>query len=74
MANIEINDMNENEKEKEKEEVTLTEEEIQHVKGGPAFLKLGDIKGEARVFPKVEATVFPKVESNVFTRDNNLLR
>ncbi len=38
MASINVNDI--------KEEVTISDEEMAHVKGGPAYLKLGDIKGE----------------------------
>ncbi len=39
MARIEITDL--------KEDIAITEEELKHVKGGPAYMKLGDIKGEA---------------------------
>ena len=39
MASININELN--------EEMTISEEEMTQVKGGPAFLKLGDIKGES---------------------------
>jgi len=38
MENIKVNDMN--------EETVISAEEMEHVKGGPAYLKLGDIKGE----------------------------
>jgi len=38
MARIEISDLN--------EDVAITEDELKHVKGGPAYMKLGDIKGE----------------------------
>ncbi len=38
MARIEITDL--------KEDIAITEEELKHVKGGPAYMKLGDIKGE----------------------------
>ncbi len=39
MAKIEITDL--------KEDIAITEDELKHVKGGPAYMKLGDIKGEA---------------------------
>lgn len=38
MAKIEITDL--------KEDIAITEDELKHVKGGPAYMKLGDIKGE----------------------------
>ncbi len=38
MARIEITDL--------KEDIAITEDELKHVKGGPAYMKLGDIKGE----------------------------
>ncbi len=38
MASINVNDIN--------EEMTLSDEEMVHVKGGPAYIKFGDIKGE----------------------------
>jgi len=41
---VELNNLN--------EEVTLSEDEMTHVKGGPAYLKLGDIKGESFVGEK----------------------
>ena len=39
MSNIEINDLTESK--------TVDAQEAADVKGGPAFMKLGDIKGEA---------------------------
>lgn len=38
MARIEITDL--------KEDIAITEDELKHVKGGPAYMKLGDIKGD----------------------------
>ena len=38
MARIEISDL--------RDDITITEDELKHVKGGPAYMKLGDIKGE----------------------------
>lgn len=38
MARIEITDL--------QEDIAITEDELKHVKGGPAYMKLGDIKGE----------------------------
>ena len=39
MAKLNINDLG---------EMTLTDAHLTQVKGGPAYLKLGDIKGESR--------------------------
>lgn len=39
MENIKVNDMN--------EEKVISAEEMEHVKGGPAFLKLGGVDGES---------------------------
>lgn len=39
MAQIKITELN--------EDISISEEELKHVKGGPAYMKLGDIKGEA---------------------------
>lgn len=36
------------------ESTTVTEQEAAEVKGGPAYMKLGDIKGEARMEVKME--------------------
>lgn len=38
MAKIEITDL--------QEDIAITEDELKHVKGGPIYMKLGDIKGE----------------------------
>jgi len=45
MAKIEITDLN--------EDIAITEDEIKHVKGGPAYMKLGDIKGEIQMDHKL---------------------
>lgn len=55
MAKIEITDL--------KEDITITEDELKHVKGGPAYMKLGDIKGEVlasghKLNVQIDATTF----------------
>ena len=47
MSNIKINDLNESK--------TVDAQEAADVKGGPAFMKLGDIKGEATDTTKVRS-------------------
>ena len=44
MGKIKIDDLN--------EEVTLSEESVQHVRGGASYLKLGDIDGESQLAPE----------------------
>lgn len=66
MANIDNNDLNENENEK------MTEDDLEQVKGGPAYIKFDGVDGESKVFPKVEidvrnasrtvGKVYPKIE------------
>ena len=51
MAKIEVNDLNKDGEEPEKE-ITLSDDDIKHVKGGAAYLKLGDIKGESSLTSK----------------------
>ena len=59
MAKIEINDLN--------EDVSITEEELKHVKGGPAYMKLGDIKGEVISSPTTSAyKINIQLDSNTF--------
>lgn len=45
MAKVDVGDLNQ-ESGDPKKEVTLTENEVEHVKGGAGYLKIGDIKGE----------------------------
>ena len=47
MARIEISDL--------KEDIAITEEELKHVKGGPAYMKLGDVKGEVLSSPTLSS-------------------
>lgn len=47
MARIEITDL--------EKDITISEDEIKHVKGGAAYIKFDGVDGESRrLFPKVE--------------------
>lgn len=57
MTKVDVNDL-EGENTDPKKEATLSEEDVNHVKGGAGYLKIGDIKGES----KFESTVGNKQE------------